>query len=81
MAKIIIFCLISSRVINIFGRKPVRGGSPARERRISIVVAVIAGFLVHEVATCDIFVEDRVIRERNMAVVIIIYRVKLNRES
>ena len=75
------FCLISSRVIRSFGRNPVSGGSPANDRRMSKVVRVRAGFLVHEVEICNIFVEESIIREKNMAVVIIRYKVKLKRES
>lgn len=41
-----IFCLISSAVIKSLGEKPVRGGSPASERRVSIEAAVRGGVLI-----------------------------------
>lgn len=40
-------------MINHFGRKPVRGGRPAKESRVSIKVALRDGFFVQEVIIVD----------------------------
>lgn len=44
-----ISCLVSSWMISHFGKKPERGGRPARERSVSIRVAFITGVFAHEV--------------------------------
>lgn len=57
-------------MISHFGRKPVNGGSPAKERSMSIRVAVSGGIFVHAV---DIVVSFRVLivlRVRKMGMVI-----------
>lgn len=51
------FCVVSSSIISHFGIKPVRGGSPPNESKISMVIAVIGGEVVHEVAMSLIFFE------------------------
>lgn len=66
------FCFTNSRIIKSLGANPVRGGRPARDSIISIIVAERAGVLGHEVEICDIFVADIKVRDTNMAAVIII---------
>lgn len=51
----VISCLVSSWIINHFGMKPVRGGRPARERSVSIMVAFSVGVFVHEMSIVDNF--------------------------
>ena len=67
-----VFCFASSRIISNFGEKPVRGGSPASESKISIIVVTKMGDLGHEEETCEIFVDEIDMSERNIAAVIII---------
>lgn len=43
-------CLVSSCRISHFGRKPVRGGRPPRDRRIRGRSIVRAGVLAHDMA-------------------------------
>lgn len=81
VASRVAFCLTSSRVIKSFGAKPVRGGRPARDSIISIVVVERVGVFDHEVEICDIFVADTEIRDINIAAVIMRYNTKLKRES
>lgn len=66
------FCLINSKVISSLGENPVRGGRPARDRRISIVVVIRMGVLGQEVEISVIFVDATDIRDKNIAVVIMI---------
>lgn len=40
--------LVSSCRINHFGKKPVNGGSPANDRRVSMRVVFSTGAFVHE---------------------------------
>ena len=56
------------------GRKPVSGGSPARDRRVSIRVAFSIGVFVHEVIIVDSFRVLVVLRVRNVVMVIREYR-------
>lgn len=78
-ASRVAFCFISSRVIKSFGAKPVWGGRPARESKISIVFADKSGVLGYKVEISDIFVVKIVIRDINMAAVKIIYSRKVKR--
>lgn len=71
-ASRVAFCFTSSRVMISLGVKPVNGGRPASESKISIVIVVKAGVLGHEEEMSDIFVAEIKIRERNIAAVIII---------
>lgn len=67
-------CFVSSWIMSHFGRKPVRGGRPARESRVSRSVAFRVGVFVQEVIRVDSF---RVLIEwkvRNTAAVINEYR-------
>lgn len=80
-ARRVAFCFTSSKVIKSFGAKPVRGGSPAKDNRISMVVVVRAGVFDHEVEISNIFVAEMVVRDINMAAVIIMYNTKFNKES
>lgn len=66
-----ISCLVSSWTISHFGRNPVIGGRPARDRRISIRVAFSTGVFVHEVMIVDSFRALILLRARNTADVII----------
>lgn len=69
-----ISCLVSSWIMSHLGRKPVRGGRPARDRRDNIRVALSAGVFVQVVISVDSF---RVLIEfsiRNTAVVIRVYK-------
>lgn len=68
-------------MIRSFGAKPVRGGSPPSDKRMSMEDEVKAGVLVQEEDSCEILVEFSEIRVENMADVIIIYKIKLNRVS
>jgi len=49
-------CFVSSCKINHFGKKPVRGGSPPREKSRRGESAVRAGALAHELASILILV-------------------------
>lgn len=80
-ASRVAFCFTSSRVIKSLGANPVSGGRPAKDNITSIVDAERAGVFDQEVEICDIFVVDIAIKAINMAVVIIIYNMKLKRES
>lgn len=52
------------------GMKPVSGGRPARERRVSIKVALSIGVFVHEMSIVDSFRTLIWFRDRKIAVVI-----------
>jgi hypothetical protein len=52
--------------------KPVNGGRPARERRVSITVAFSIGVLVHEMSIVDSFRTLIWARDRNTVEVIIV---------
>lgn len=67
-------CLVSSWIIIHFGRNPVRGGSPARDSRVSRRVALSDGVFVHVVISVDRFRALMVFRVRNTAAVIRVYR-------
>lgn len=69
-----ILCLVSSWMISHLGRKPVRGGSPARESRAKRSIAFSGGFFVHVVIRVDNFSTLVVFRVRNTAEVIKVYR-------
>lgn len=70
----VISCLVSSWIISHFGRKPVRGGSPARERRVSMRVAFRIGVFVHDVIVVDNFRDFVVLKARNTVEVMMVYR-------
>lgn len=57
-----------------FGRKPVRGGRPARESKVSISIALREGALAHAVMSVDSLRTFMEFRARNVAAVIIVYR-------
>lgn len=69
-----ISCFVNSWMISHLGRKPVRGGRPARESRVNIRVALSAGVFVHVVISVDSFKVLIEFRVRNTAVVIKMYR-------
>lgn len=56
------FCIINSSRINHFGKNPVRGGSPPRDRRVSMARAVVVGEVVGDVAISLMFFELSKIR-------------------
>lgn len=66
----VISCLASSWMISHFGRKPVSGGRPARDRSMSIRVAVNGGIFVHAVDIVVSFKVLIVLRVRKMGMVI-----------
>lgn len=66
------FCLVISWRISHLGMKPVRGGSPPRERRVNMNIIVSSGDLVEEMAIELIFVTLLVLSNRNSDDVIII---------
>lgn len=68
----VISCLVSSWIMSHFGMKPVNGGRPARERRVSIAVAFSIGVLVHEMSIVDSFRTLIWARDRNTVEVIIV---------
>lgn len=74
VATVVISCLVSSWIISHLGRKPVSGGSPARERRVSIRVAFSIGVFVHEVIIVASFRVLVVLSVRNVVIVIREYR-------
>lgn len=61
-------------MISHFGRKPVSGGRPARERRVSMRVAFSIGVFVQEVIIVDNFKILIVFKLRNTVVVISEYK-------
>ncbi len=67
-------CLVSSWMMSHLGRKPVRGGRPARESRASSSIALRDGTLVHVVISVDSFRTLIVFRVRKTVAVIIAYR-------
>lgn len=70
VAAVVISCLVSSWMISHLGRKPVSGGSPARESRANISVAFSVGVFVHEVIIVESFKVLVELRVRNTVVVI-----------
>lgn len=74
MAVVVISCLVSSWIISHLGRKPVSGGSPARESRANMRVVLSVGVFVHAVITIDKFRALVVFRVRNTVAVIRVYR-------
>lgn len=74
MAVVVISCLVSSWMISHLGRKPVSGGSPARESRANMRVVLSVGVFVHAVITIDKFRALVVFRVRNTVAVIRVYR-------
>lgn len=66
-------CLVSSWRISHFGIKPVRGGSPPRDRRIRGVRDVIVGNFAHEEASVLMLVDLFSLKTRNVENVIIMY--------
>ena len=73
------FCLVSSRRINHFGMKPVRGGRPPKDSRIRGVKEVIAGVFAHEVASVLMLVELFILNARNAENVIAKYVVRVRK--
>lgn len=67
-------CLVSSWMINHLGRKPVRGGRPARESNVIMRIVFRDGVFVHAVIRVDSFSAFMVFRVRNTAAVIRLYR-------
>lgn len=61
-------------MINHFGRKPVSGGRPARERRVNMRVAFSIGVFVHEVIIVDSLRTLIVFKLKNTVAVISEYR-------
>lgn len=55
VAVVAISCLVNSWIMSHLGRKPVSGGRPANDRRVSIRVVFSMGVLVHEVISVDSF--------------------------
>lgn len=74
VAMVVISCLVSSWMMSHLGRKPVSGGSPARERSVNIKVAFSMGVFVHDVIIVVSFRVLVVLSVRNTAVVIKEYR-------
>ena len=61
--------LVSSWRMSHFGRKPVRGGSPASESRVSMRVVLSTGAFVHAIVIVCRFMVLVVFRVRNTVVV------------
>ena len=74
VAIVVISCLVSSWMMSHLGRKPVSGGSPARESRTSMRVAFSVGDFVHDVIIVTSFRALVELRVRNTVVVIRTYR-------
>lgn len=70
VAAVVNSCLVSSWMISHLGRKPVSGGSPARDSSVSIRVAFRAGIFVHEVIIVDNFSALVLFKVRNTVAVI-----------
>lgn len=67
-------CLVSSWIMSHFGRKPVRGGRPAKDRSVSRRIALSEGVFVHAVINVDSFSTFIELKVRNTAAVIRVYR-------
>lgn len=52
------------------GRKPVRGGSPPRDSRVTSVVVVINGILFHMCDNANVVVVELVMNSMNIVLVI-----------
>ena len=74
VAAVVRSCLVSSWMMSHLGRKPVSGGSPARDSRVNMKVAFRVGIFVHEVIIVDSFRALVLVRVRNTVVVIREYR-------
>lgn len=76
-------CLVNSCRISHLGIKPVSGGRPPRDSRMSGVRAVKAGALAHEVASMLRVVDLLSLNTRNVEIVITKYvrRVRSVREG
>lgn len=72
-------CFVNSSRISHFGMKPVRGGSPAKDRRINGAVAVKLGFLVQEMAKELIVVDLIIFSVRKAEEVIFKYKIRFMR--
>lgn len=70
VAAEVISCLVSSWMVSHLGRKPVRGGRPAKDRRVIIRVAFSVGVFVQEVIIVDSLSVFVVFRVRKTAIVI-----------
>lgn len=70
----IMSCLVSSWIMSHLGRKPVSGGSPARDSRVKKSIAFSEGIFVHVVIRVDRLGVLIVFKVRNTAVVIRVYR-------
>lgn len=79
VAKINRFCFASSWRISHFGKKPERGGSPPKERRVSSVIIDRRGDLVVDEAMELILVELKVLNRRKVVSVKRIYKIRLRR--
>ena len=69
-----ISCLASSCMMNHLGRKPVSGGSPARDSRTSIKEAFSTGVFVQEIINVESFMALILFKVRNTVVVMTVYR-------
>lgn len=67
-------CFVNSWMISHFGRKPVRGGRPAKDRSVSRRIVLSEGAFVHAVISVDSFRTFIEFMVRNTAAVIIVYR-------
>lgn len=70
VAAVVSSCLVSSWIISHLGRKPVNGGSPAKESNVSMKAAFRVGIFVHEVIIVDSLRALVLVRVRNTVVVI-----------
>lgn len=61
-------------MISHFGRKPVKGGRPAKDMSVSRRIVLSEGDFVHEVISVDSFSTFIELRVRNTAAVIKVYR-------
>lgn len=73
-----LFSTMIWRIIH-FGKKPVSGGKPPREKRIRGVKAVSTGFLVADIASVVRSVEWVWLNTRNAAAAITIYVNRVNK--
>lgn len=70
MGRMMLLFFVISWIIIHLGRKPVRGGSPPRESRVTRAVVVINGVLFHMCDRDSVVVEEFTMNSINIVVVI-----------